>query len=95
MEKCIISKCKNRKICDNCLEKLEKVKTSNKSAAKKCSTQKAYICVFCCHSSRAVHLELMMDKTTDSFIQAIKRMANRRGMPNVIHSDNAAEIIKA
>lgn len=37
----------------------------------------------------------MMDKATDSFIQAIRRMANRRGMPKVIHSDNAAEIIKA
>ena len=37
----------------------------------------------------------MMDKTTDSFIQAIKRMADRRGMPSIIHSDNAAEIIKA
>ena len=36
-----------------------------------------------------------MDRTTESFVQSIKRMANRRSMPNIIHSDNASEIIKA
>ena len=59
----------------------------------KCSTQKAYICVFACHCSRAIHLELMMDRTPESFILATKRMSNRRSMPPVIHSDNASEFI--
>ena len=36
-----------------------------------------------------------MDKTTESFILAIKRMANRHSMPAIIHSDNAQEIIGA
>ena len=30
-----------------------------------------------CHSSRAIHLELMMDRTPESFILTIKRMSNR------------------
>ena len=61
----------------------------------KCDTKKVYICVFICHSSGAVHLEILRDKTTESFLLSIKRMANRRGMPNIIMSDNAAEIIRA
>ena len=36
-----------------------------------------------------------MDRTTESFILAIKRMANRRGMPKIIHSDNASEMVLA
>ena len=41
-----------------------------------------------------MHLELLMDKTAESFMLAIKRMTNRRSMPKIIHSDNAAEIGK-
>ena len=48
---------------------------------------------FACHSSRAIHLELMMDRTSESFILAIKRMSNRRSMPLIIHSDNASEFV--
>ena len=83
--------CKNHKVCHDCQEKLKE--KSPKS--RKCSTQKAYICVFACHSSRAIHLELMMDRTSESFIMAIKRMSNRRSMPLIIHSDNASEFITA
>ena len=35
----------------------------------------------------------MLDKSSDSFIQAIQRMSNRRSMPLVIHSDNAKEFV--
>ena len=59
-----------------------------------CSTQKVYICIFACHSSRAVHLELLQDTTTESFLLVIKRMANRRSTPRIMHSDNASEIIQ-
>ena len=83
--------CKNKNICHNCKEKIAKVPNIQ---GVKCSTQKVYICVFACHSSRAVHLELLMDKTAESFMLAIKRMTNRRSMPKIIHSDNAAEIVK-
>jgi len=82
--------CKNHKLCLECQERIAK-----NSKVSKCDTQKSYICVFACHSSRAVHLELLMDKTTESFLLAIKRMANRHSMPAIIHSDNAQEIISA
>ena len=83
--------CKSHKVCQECQEKLKETT----SKVSKCSSQKAYICVFACHSSRSIHLELMMDRTSESFILAIKRMSNRRSMPLIIHSDNASEFITA
>ena len=49
---------------------------------------------FGCHASRALHIEMMIDRTTKSFIQAIERMSNRRSLPEELHSDNGKEIIK-
>ena len=37
----------------------------------------------------------MMDRTSESFILATKRMSNRRSLPLSIHSDNASEFITA
>ena len=82
--------CKYQKNFSKCQHEIKQ-----KNPNIKCSTQKVYVCVFCCHSSRAVHLELLMDRTTESFILAIKRMSNRRGMPKIIHSDNASEMVLA
>ena len=49
---------------------------------------KAWICLFTCCVTRAVHLELVTDMSTDSFIRCLKRFAARRGMPKRILSDN-------
>ena len=59
------------------------------------STSKAYVCIFICENSRAVHLELLNSMTTVDFLQAFHRMANRRGMAYVIHSDNQTTFHKA
>ena len=50
--------------------------------------------VIACHNSRAVHLELVNDKTTEEFVLAMKRFCNRRSTPKIIHSDNAGEFIQ-
>ncbi|XP_053388629.1 uncharacterized protein LOC128551740 [Mercenaria mercenaria] len=50
---------------------------------------KAYVCLFTCASTRAVHLELVPDMTTDTFIHALRRFCCRRSVPEVIMSDNA------
>ena len=50
---------------------------------------KAYICVFTCASTRAVHLELAPDLSVDSFLLLFRRFAARRGLPATLISDNA------
>ena len=51
--------------------------------------KKAYILMFSCSVSRAIHLELLEDQTTDGFIRALKKLVARRGKPRKIYSDNA------
>ena len=52
-------------------------------------TQKAYICLFTCASTRAVHLELVDSLSAPSFLQAFRRFSSRRGLPARLLSDNA------
>lgn len=51
---------------------------------------KAYICVFICLITRAVHLELVSDATTAAFIAALRRFIARKGRPQLILSDNGS-----
>ncbi len=50
--------------------------------------QKAYIALFSCCSSRALHLELTMDLSVETFIRCLRRFTSRRGVPELIISDN-------
>jgi len=59
------------------------------------TTSKAYVCIFICEDTCAVHLELLNSMTTEDFLQAFRRMVNRRGMARVIHSDNQTTFHKA
>ena len=43
-------------------------------------TSKAYICLFTCASTRAVHLELTRGMNVDSFLLAFRRFVGRRGL---------------
>lgn len=56
---------------------------------------KAWIAVFVCLTTRAIHLELVSDATTSAFIAALKRMISRRGMISFIISDNATNFVGA
>ena len=50
---------------------------------------KAYILLFPCSLSRAVHLELTPNLTINGFIKCFKRLIARRGRPKTVYSDNA------
>ena len=52
-----------------------------------CST-KVWICLFTCCTTRAVHLEVVRDMTTSSFLQYFRRFIARRGVPKRMVSDN-------
>ena len=49
---------------------------------------KAYICLFVCLTTRAIHLELVTDYSTQGFLAAFKRFSARRGLPAELYSDN-------
>ncbi|XP_018393377.1 PREDICTED: uncharacterized protein LOC108772354 [Cyphomyrmex costatus] len=56
---------------------------------------KAYISVFVCFSTKAVHLELMSDLTSNAFISALRRFISRRGRPACLYSDNGTVFVGA
>ena len=49
---------------------------------------KRWVCLFTCLTVRCVHLEVVEDCETDSFINALRRFTNRRGCPTKMYSDN-------
>ena len=56
---------------------------------------KAYLTIFACSLSRAVHLELLHNLETATFIVCFKKFIARRGRPRVIYSDNGSTFVKA
>ncbi|XP_049882247.1 uncharacterized protein LOC126378112 [Pectinophora gossypiella] len=60
------------------------------SRIRKSVVGKGYICVFVCFSTKAIHLELASDLTTDTFLACFKRLISRRGLPTDVYCDNAA-----
>ena len=52
------------------------------------SAGKAYILLFTCSHTRAVHIELITDMTTYQFMPCLKALIARRGWPSKIYSDN-------
>lgn len=55
----------------------------------------AYICLFICFSTKAVHLELVSDLTTECFLATFRRFVSRRGKPSQVFSDNGKTFIGA
>ncbi|XP_017759127.1 PREDICTED: uncharacterized protein LOC108550040 [Eufriesea mexicana] len=50
---------------------------------------KIYVAIFICLTTKAVHIELVSDLTTEAFIAALKRFIARRGRCRTIYCDNA------
>jgi len=51
--------------------------------------RKGYIALFTCTTTRAVHLELCTDMTTDKFLLAFQQFVGRRGLPHTVYTENA------
>lgn len=62
---------------------------------KNSSTTKAYIAVFMCLTTKALHLEVASDLTSAEYIMVLENFIARRGIPNVIWSDNATNFVGA
>ncbi|CAF4750793.1 unnamed protein product [Pieris macdunnoughi] len=56
---------------------------------------KAYVCLFVCLTTRAVHIEVAGDLSTASFLGAFKRFLSRRGPVARVYSDNGTNYVGA
>lgn len=56
---------------------------------------KAYIALFVCFVTRAIHLELVTDLSAEAFIAALKRFVARRGKCSDIYSDCGTNFVGA
>lgn len=58
------------------------------SNLRKCSTTKAYVSVFVCFTTKAIHLEPGSELSSAAFEAAFSRFIGRRGLPQKILTDN-------
>ncbi|GFW34601.1 integrase catalytic domain-containing protein [Trichonephila clavipes] len=75
---------------DSCGPFLVKYKNQRKG-----TLNKVYICVCICFSTKAIHLELLSDLTSDALIAKLKRFTSRRGKCSKIYTDNATNFVGA
>lgn len=68
------------------------IKDKNGRGSKTCN---AYISVFICFATKAVHIELVSDLTTECFLAAFRRFVSRRGKPLHVYSDNGKTFVGA
>ena len=57
--------------------------------------KEAHAIIFTCMTTRAVHLELVTDRSTDAFLMAFRRFASLIGNPNNCWSDCGTNFIGA
>lgn len=56
---------------------------------------KCYLCLFVCFCTKAVHLEVVSDLSTNAFISCLRRFISRRGKPSQLSCDNATNFVGA
>lgn len=66
-----------------------------RSGVRRVSGTKAWIAVFVCFSTRAIHLEVVEDLSSSAFVASLRRFVSRRGKCARIYSDNATNFVGA
>ena len=66
-----------------------------KDRTKSKTVTKAYLCIFVCFVTKAVHLELAIDMSTNAFLGCLQRFVSRRGRSQNICSDNGKNFVGA
>ena len=56
---------------------------------------KVYACIFVCFTTKAVHIKLISDLTTEAFIAGLRRFFARRGLSANLYTDNATNFVGA
>ncbi|XP_076660824.1 uncharacterized protein LOC143364275 [Halictus rubicundus] len=55
--------------------------------------EKVYLAIFVCFATKAVHIEIVTDLTTEACLAALRRFFARRGKSAHIYSDNATNFV--
>ena len=67
-----------------------------KQGSKRSKTlNKCYVALFVCLSTKAIHLELVTELSTDAYIASLRRFVARRGLCRKIYSDNGTNFVGA
>ncbi|XP_063993399.1 uncharacterized protein LOC135171041 [Diachasmimorpha longicaudata] len=56
---------------------------------------KIWICIFVCFTTKAVHIELVNDLTSEEFLATLSRFISRHPSCRTLHSDNATTFVGA
>ena len=87
--------CHFKSACSKCQKEKSKAEHDEEESQKSCKTKKAWIVIFTCLATRNISLELLQDKTTESFFMAVQRHIAENSCPKSILTDNAAEYVRA
>lgn len=63
------------------------------SSLRNAKSLKAYLCVFVCLGTKAVHLELVSSMSTEAFVAAFTRFVSRRGLPSLVRTDRGTNFV--
>ncbi|KAF6203719.1 hypothetical protein GE061_002052 [Apolygus lucorum] len=61
--------------------------TIRESHRRKSPRSKAYLCLYVCMTTKALHLEIVSNQSTDAFLASFARLISRRGYPTDVYSD--------
>ena len=53
------------------------------------------MCLCMCATTRGVHLEIMTDLTTETFLLVLRRFVSQKSLPQIIVSDNGSTYLSA
>ncbi|XP_033221034.1 uncharacterized protein LOC117175436 [Belonocnema kinseyi] len=56
---------------------------------------KIYVAIFVCFATKAVHIEVVSDLTTEAFLACLSRFFSRRGKSADLYSDNGTNLVGA
>ena len=87
--------CHFKSTCSKCQKQKSKEELDEEENQKSCKTKKCWMIIFTCLATRNISLELLQDKTTESFIMVFQRHIAENSCPKSILRDNAAQYVRA